>query len=329
MSVPGIIVTYFPDEGFAQRLAAIARETSLLIVVDNSADDATHLRLRKLCAEHRAQLIENAENVGLGGALNQAFEQLKNETEWALAFDQDSTPEPGFVEASLLAAGATGPELEVARASRPCSHQSTGKMPVPPQSPWPAAVGANWRDEARPENLARHLRPHRDLPLCFERSPAETDLDRVTCVITSGTLFHVPTWRRLGGFDAALFLDLVDTDFCLRARAHGYDVRVAAAAKLRHRRGDKLPVQFCGITFWPAFMPETRLHYLFRNRVRLFLRHAWRFPHWAVYEVVYAAKILANVIFLEDRKAAKLAACLRGTWDGLLGRTGRLEYSQP
>ena len=295
--VGGVIVTFFPDAGFGARLAAIARETSPVLVIDNSADATVRAALRILCAQHGARLVENPDNAGIGTALNQAFPALRAEAlEWAIAFDQDSTPEPGFA-AALLA---------VAMAS-----------PVPP-----AAVGANWRDEARPDEPARHLRPRRALPLLFARTVARDELHDVTCVITSGTLFHLPTAEKLGGFDARLFLDLVDTDFCLRARASGREVRVASAAHLNHRRGAKRPVRLAGRTWWPAFMPPARLFLLFRNRLLLFRRHALRFPHWACFELTYAAKILAEILLLEDRKSARLAACARGTWHGLLGRSG-------
>jgi hypothetical protein len=47
-----------------------------------------------------------------------------------------------------------------------------------------------------------------------------------------------------------------------------------------------------------------------------------RAPHWVAFELAYAVKIVAEIVFLEETKLAKLAACARGTWDGLLGRVG-------
>jgi hypothetical protein len=46
--------------------------------------------------------------------------------------------------------------------------------------------------------------------------------------------------------------------------------------------------------------------------------------HWAGFELAYSGKIVAEILFLEDNKAAKLAACVSGTWNGLLGRSGPL-----
>ncbi len=297
MRAAGVVVTYFPDAGFAARLAAIARETAPVLVVDNTTDDDGRAALRAVCARHGARLSENSANRGLAAALNQAFLALERAGhEWAVTFDQDSTPAPGFTTALRTAAHA-------------------GDGPV-------AAIGANWADEARPETRSRHLQPHRTFPLLFQRAEAVHDLRDVTCVITSGTLFHLPSVRKLGGFDDRLFLDLVDTEFCLRARAAGHRVHVASNARLHHRRGAKRPVRFAGRTWWPAFMPESRLLLLFRNRVLLYRRYAVRFPHWAGFELVYAAKVLAEIVFFEDRKSAKLGACCRGTWHGLLGRSG-------
>ncbi|HUR60219.1 MAG TPA: glycosyltransferase [Opitutaceae bacterium] len=301
--VGAVVVSYFPDAGFSQRLAAVAREAGPVLVVDNSAEDAMRAALRGICAAHHARLVENPENRGMGAALNQAFHILRDEgVEWAIAFDQDSTPEPGFAAALLAAAATSGPA---------------------------AAVGANWRDEARPAFASRHLHRHAHLPLCFSRSAAHRDLRDVTCVITSGTLFHLPTAERIGLFDEGLFLDLVDTDFCLRARASGHALCVAAAAHLLHRRGAKRPIRVAGRTWWPAFMPPLRLFLLFRNRVLLIRRHGLRAPHWVFFELVYTAKVLAEILFFEDRKAARLGACLRGTWHGLLGRHGPPARVQP
>jgi rhamnosyltransferase len=297
-NIGGVIVTFFPDAGFESRLAAIAGEFSPLLVVDNSADAAVTNRLRACCAAHQAELVLNPENRGLGAALNQAFEQLAQRgLAWVAAFDQDSMPEAGF-----------GTALHsLAQAHPEC-----------------AVVGANWSDEGRPGFASRHLRAQRAVPFFFERVPANNDLIGVTCVITSGSLFRIDAWRALGGFDEALFLDYVDTDYCLRARARGHAVAVAVAAVLAHRRAAKQPMRMLGRTFWPAFMTPLRLRYQWRNRVQMAARHGWRAPHWLMFEFVYSAKIIFEILLLEDRKGPKLAACARGLWDGITGRKGKI-----
>ena len=291
----GVVVTYFPDEEFEARLGAVVREVSPVLVVDNSTDPAAGDRLAAVCDRCGARLLRHAANLGTAAALNRGFAELARlGCGWAVAFDQDSVPAEGLAGA-LRACAASDPY-------RPA-----------------AVVGANWTDAAR-DAPARHLTRHPRFPLAFRRVAAEQDLPAVTTVIMSGSLFALEAWRELKGFDESLFLDLVDADYCLRARQAGWAVRVAAAARLLHARGRKRAVRFAGRTWWPAFMPPARLHLLFRNRVLLLRRHAWREPHWAAFETAYALKILAEVLFLEDQKTAKLGACLRGTGAGIVGR---------
>ncbi len=299
--VGGVVVTFHPDDGFETRLAAMLDEVRPVVVVDNTATPAARARLRTACTRLGAELLENEENVGLGAALNRAFRQLDEQGFTSVvAFDQDSTPETGLVSAlsSVMAA-----------------------------DPTRAIVGSNWHDEARPTLRSRHLRPHAVLPGWFTRDPAAHNLNDVTCVITSGSLFDLGVWRALGGFDEPLFVDLVDTEYCLRARAAGHEIAVAAHARLAHRRGAKAPVRRLGRTWWPAFGSPLRLRYLFRNRLLVLGRVGWRTPHWISFELVYAAKIVAEIVFLEEKKGAKLAACARGTWDGLMGVEGRISAS--
>ena len=292
-----VVVTYHPDAHVGERLASIKRELQPVLVIDNSTDRPAQDHLARICGDVGVEYQPQATNLGLAAALNLAFTQLAARGfDHVVAFDQDSTPGPGFVAALLR------------------THASSARAP--------AVVGANWFDEGRPGFDSRHLRPHPRWPLLFTRSAATTDLANVTCVITSGSLFSLAVWRELGGFDDGLFLDLVDTDYCLRARLAGFEIAVSSAARLAHRRGAKAPVRYVGRTWWPAFMPPFRLRYLWRNRLLVAMRHGWRCPHWMLFELAYATKVVAEIILLEDQKIARLGACGRGTWDGLLGTEG-------
>jgi len=291
-----VTVTYEPDSAWPERLSAILAVCPRCIVVDNSVSDEARARVRAVVgAQPSTTLIANPDNPGIGRALNQGCQALFAEGHaWVIAFDQDSAPAAGFVAALQKTTADTA-----------------GRV---------AVVGANWRDRARPDHASRHLQPGPPFGWGFRRTPADQDLTDVLCVITSGSLFSLEAWQQLGGFDESLFLDLVDSDFCLRARAAGWAIAVSAQAKLEHSRGAKRPVPFLGRTFYPAFMPPGRLYGLSLNRLQLIQRHGSQAPGWVAYELVYAAKLAADILFLEDRKAAKLAACLRGTAHGLFGR---------
>jgi len=63
-------------------------------------------------------------------------------------------------------------------------------------------------------------------------------LERVNACITSGSLIRVDDWRRIGGWDEALFIDYVDFDFCLRVRSSGRAIGIDHRTALHHSIGD-------------------------------------------------------------------------------------------
>jgi len=292
-STPGVIVTFFPDVDFPARVVAIASQVTPLLIIDNTTDPAARERVRRIAANLGAEYLPQPSNRGIGAALNIGFANLRARGfSAAVVFDQDSTPQPGCASALVS-----------------CAADDDNQ----------AVVGSNWFDEVRPNHRARHLTPHPWLPLIFRRVEAiQEDLSSVTFVITSGSWFNLKIWHSLGGFDETLFLDLVDVDYCLRVRLLRRTVAVATAAHLAHNRGNKRPVRFLGHTWWPAFMPPDRLAGLTTNRMRLILRYGWRRPHWVIYEIVHTAKILWDVISLEDSKLRKLLAMGKGFLNGFI-----------
>jgi rhamnosyltransferase len=56
-------------------------------------------------------------------------------------------------------------------------------------------------------------------------------------LITSGSIVNLEIFTKLGGFDEALFIDFVDTEYCLRAMKAGYGVRKFTNILLNHSIG--------------------------------------------------------------------------------------------
>ncbi len=300
--IPAAVITFHPDKGWPDRLDAVLREHPRVVVVDNSLSaEAREFVTAVLSSRRGATLVAQPDNPGIGTALNLAFASLSSEGhERAVAYDQDSTPASGFVEA-----------LATTAAARPRA----------------AVVGANWTDPRRPGRPALFLRPAGPFGLVFRRIPASDDLAGILCVITSGALFDLGVWRDLGGFDEGLFLDLVDTDYCLRARRAGHDIAASARAILLHHRGEKRSGRLLGREFHPAHTPPFRLRCLTRNRLLLFRRNRLRPLAWTTYEFAYAWKLAADALLFEPGKRARFAAMLAGVRDGILGRDGPVRPS--
>lgn len=295
-TIPGTVVTYFPDSGLADRLRAIAREVSPLLIADNTTDPATRLTVEAAATAAGATYLGLPSNGGVAGGLNAAFARLHGSGhKWAVAFDQDSVPEPGFASALERHAAATSCRI----------------------------IGADWYDQVNPTRHARHLQRLPWLPLLFRRRAVPTEgLASVTFAITSGTLFNLELWQTLGGFDPSFPLDYVDIDFCLRARRHGARTGIAAGALLAHNRGTKRPVRRFGRTWWPAFTPPARLAARANAQGRMLRRHGWRVPHWFLYELAFQLKTLGEIL-LEDRRWAKVSALASGSLSSIFTHSSK------
>lgn len=293
--VCAVVVTYQPETGFRRRLDAIRAQCEQVIVVDNGSPDWAAAGLPA-----GIQLLRQERNIGLAPALNLGLARARElGFAWAVTFDQDSSPAPGMV-AALWATRARQPEPERV-----------------------AVVGPRVREERCPEEDLRAVVPHPRCRWLFHRPPGSAqDLTGVAFVITSGALLDLGILARIGPMDDRLFIDYVDHDYCLRARQNGYEIVVSGAALLTHNLGAKQEFRLGGSIVRPTFHPASRLRYIFRNRVTLWRRYAFRFPHWAAFEAIFTPYNLTRILIFEDQRRAKLLAALRGTWDGVLGRDG-------
>ena len=61
----------------------------------------------------------------------------------------------------------------------------------------------------------------------------------VDIVISSGTAATKEVFEVAGTFDEGLFIDFVDTEWCLRCRSKQMSIRVVPSAVMRHRIGSK------------------------------------------------------------------------------------------
>jgi rhamnosyltransferase len=294
-----VVVTYHPEGAFEDRFARMAAQGRMLVVVDNGSSEAVRERLNAWCARTGNGLIANAENRGIGAALNLGVSWLAAaECGWALLFDQDSVP----------AADMSLRMIETLR-----NH---------PHFEYVAVVGANFR-EVSTGRRHRILRRSPHFPGVFQKVvPGGEDMLGVTMVITSGSMVRVAEFDELGRFDEGFFIDYVDTDYCLRCLERGRLITVSSAAQFDHEFGQRTVRRWCGMKCHPTNHSALRHYYIARNRLPMWRRHAWRHPHWAMFDLATTGLWLFRVIAVEKGKWKKLQAMMLGTWDGIRGRKG-------
>lgn len=300
-TLAAVIVRYNPPPGFDERVASAAAQADLTVVVDNGSSSRWSpdpYRFPEGAALHH---LRNAENLGIATALNQGI-RLAAQQGAASAFllDHDSVPLSGCARQlqRTLRADDQGTVAAVV------PHILYGHPDI--QCRWPATQGQGHR-----------------LFFRFVYGAASEKPQPVDLAISSGMLLDIAHWQALGGFDDGLFIDLVDTDYCLRARRQGLRILAEPRAIVQHSLGDvEKRTLFGRMVAYPTHHNALRHYYISRNRIALIRRHAQRFPSWFVYETLGAAKLITKVVAFEQDRRDKVAATLVGTWHGLRRRSG-------
>ena len=150
--------------------------------------------------------------------------------------------------------------------------------------------------------------------------------ENITWTITSGSLTNLNISDSIGSFNEALFIDLVDTEYCLRAIDNGYKIKVCCESNLSHRVGKREERNLFGFKFYPTHHSTERRYFSFRNRVLVMKKYGLKFPHWTLYETIAAFYVLFCIISFEENKFGKLSACMKGIFDGLFNRFGSARY---
>jgi rhamnosyltransferase len=293
-----VVITHNPDGKLLTLLQELERQVKQMIVVDNhSSKDGSDL-FEKARQSVSFTLIENPENKGVAAGLNQGFAKAHElGFEWVITFDQDSKPESDMVE----------------KLWRPLQDQSESSR---------IAIVAPKLIDVELEHSSLFLR--RKTCCLYERIECDqSHLKDVTTVITTGAIVRLAAFEVLGGFREDLFIDYVDTDFCLRLHLHGYRIWVACDARLYHTFGQRRKMQIGPLTFYPTFHPPERWYTISRNRIQMIKSYGFRFPHWLCYEMVASSYMIFRMLLTEDKKLSKLSALIRGTCDGLRGKFGK------
>lgn len=288
--VAAIVVTYHPDAGFPERLAAVADQVHRVVIVDNRSNPEAIRMLQEITMSRpRVDLLLNSSNLGIAAALNRGVRHaISAGYTWVLTLDQDSRPVRGMVKQMLAA------YEELAERDKP---GVVAPVPVDEQT-------------GRSEFTE----------LCGSAKHIEAKT-----VLTSGSLIPAFVFAASGPFRENFFIDYVDDEFCLRLRRIGYSVVVACEARLLHNLGHPTYHRF----LWKSRAVTSnhaplRRYYITRNRLLLMKEYVLREPLWVAEEARAFLKDTVKMLLFESGKKEKFGYYLKGAAHALLNRTGKL-----
>jgi rhamnosyltransferase len=286
-----IVVTYYPDAGFRDRLERVLAQFPFVIVVDNGSQGVAAEMLHGLKDGRQVLLAVNNANLGVAVALNQGVAlALQQGFEWGVLLDQDTLVFPDMLE-SLLAA-----HIECGGGN--------------------ALVGGNYHDVHRNRNF-------------IECKNNGQGYKKRKTLITSGTLASLDLVTRIGGFREDYFIDSVDHEFCLRARSHGCTVVITCKPVMSHSIG--APMESAGwLSKFTSFNHSpARKYYIARNTIATAKSYLIHEPAWAMRQVWRLIFDFCSIWFFEAEKPKKAMAFLMGITHGLVGKMGSIDKAWP
>lgn len=295
-----VTVTYHPDaEVLHTQLRALPRQLRKLLVDNGSSEDLLAHLETSLADVANWEILRLGKNMGLAAATNIGANHISRtgKERLLLILDQDSEPCPDsithlveafdWLSSAGLPVGAVGPAL-----MDPLTNHRHGFHVID---------GLRWR----------------------RIDPEGGQLVRCDSLNGSGMVVDLAMFEDMGGLEAALFIDHVDTEWSFRMTANGKQMYGVPAAQFIHRMGDSSMRIWLGRwVVWPIRSP-LRHRYLFRNVIRLLRRpyapRTWKI--WVVPKLLITALIY---VVMGPSRWLQLKAMARGVADGLRGNGGAL-----
>ncbi|WP_312966572.1 glycosyltransferase family 2 protein [Acinetobacter gerneri] len=287
MKFYAVIVTYNPNNNVHKLILSLINQKVFPIIVDNGSNnfDFTSLEKNSHCC-----LLKLNSNLGIASAQNQGIKKaIEFGSNQIIFFDQDSFIPENYIENlykdyKLL--------LE--------KNSNVG------------AIGPRFIDDRYDFYYKTISVTKNGLRIKHDVSKIKEPLHS-TLLISSGSMISVDTLNKVGLMRDNYFIDYVDTEWCLRAEALGYQNYISAKAVMRHTIGDNvINLKFFNVPVHSAF----RRYYRVRNAF-----YMMREPHvpimLAVREVFFSFIHQIILISFEKDKSGYLKSYFSGLKDGI------------
>lgn len=289
--VAAIIISYNPDNNLLDSINLLINQVEKIIIVDNGSESEKkkNINLIKDINNEKIKIIFNQENLGIATALNIGVKDaLKQGYNWILTMDQDSKVSSNMIE-KMFEVYSTIDESE--------------RKDI-------LSIFPNFVDE-RIQSI--------------EENSEMNAYEYVDADITSGNLLKAEVFDRVGFFDDSLFIDLVDTDFCMRLNEENIKMIKVRDAILYHSLGESQTVKSIFGKFNTSNHSALRRYYMTRNR----------FYTWEKYKDLNSftlnrdkklfKKEFIKIILGENDKINKIKMVFKGYKDYKKGIRGKLK----
>ena len=293
-----IIVTYKPSDKTIVNLDDMLNNFSYnsntkTVIINNGLRNASVNSFKD--KYQNTEILNLEKNLGIAKAQNIGIGYLKDSCDAFLFFDQDSKPQKDFVNLIL-------DDVDI-------------NMPV--------ILGPIHKDSESQNILPVINISKRGFASSLILRPSiHKKIKKIDIIISSGMLVTKPVFNKIGMMKSSFFIDGVDTEFCLRARANKIPIYVRQDISLIHRIGDKT-IKFFDIEIYSH--SSDRVFYQIRNTI-LYLKFSYIPKLFALIEI---CKVITNRLILLIKlgfKISYLKSFICGFIKGIIGLFNKRKY---
>ena len=151
----------------------------------------------------------------------------------------------------------------------------------------------------------------------IHRSRNDTTYSYVSFIINSMSLWKTGALKEIGEYSTELFLDHVDTDFCLRSKQKGYLLGINHNVEFLHTIGNRKLYKFLGMNLQATGHNPFRREMIIKNTVILIKKYSVLYPAFFLIGIIRIFYEVLGIIIAENDKKIKLISISKGFFKGL------------
>jgi len=287
-----VITAYCPDDYFSERVILIRAQVGLVIIVVDGGGRQNIVNILKNLFQNDSGVVVSSlpDNMGIATALNVGISIAKQrEYRWILTLDDDTITKSDMVK-NLIESWYIVTEQ---------GSKSIALMGMLSKDAYTGKVDNKYG--------------------CKNKFFVEK-----RGIITSGSLMSLDAYDVVGPFREEFFIDSVDYDYCMRARAKGYRIIRICRIGMVHSLGRTEKYNIGWLKMQTTNHSTVRRYYMYRNSTVLAREYFLRDPLYSLAVFLFQLKTLFVVFFFENDKRMKLKFMLKGVMDGWRKRMGKI-----
>lgn len=144
-------------------------------------------------------------------------------------------------------------------------------------------------------------------------------------IMTSGNIINLDAYKKIGGFKDWLFIDCVDTEYCMNLHKNEYRVLRLNRVVMKHQLGNLIIHNFLGKHYDTYNHNYIRRYYIVRNNFYIWSMYGDAYPEYCEHLKRVQKGQVKRIIMFEKDKIRKLKMMYKGYKDYKNGIKGKLE----